>query len=457
MTSLRLPPVSETASGMPWPSTTRWCLLPGLARSTGLGPLLGPAERPGRDWSRSPPGTSRSAWPPAASRAGARGAGPRRPPGSRLRAAASRSYPSRNPVPAGGTPTGYRYAARRGSRTGPAGPAPEAGPASASAPEPAATARSATTVRPRRSTDETPSCPRNRPTSIQADSHTSGTSVSTSKSVPGPAARPIPGAGPGRALPQDRAACSGAELEIYPVGTLPLTNLLTRQDTVVGNPGAPCPRIAPRHRRRPRRPAPRRPRYLREPPRPGPRRQPARPAPGALPAQETINGRGTAEGPGPAAMADAYALRVRRAAGRPESDTPTSPTAPPGRCPVRPRCCCGQPKSRVPGGGVEVGRRAALPPCCCADSQRSISSFFQPLTGGHATPHSASWARVHAPLPVRAASISSGDGSTGMWDQRMTGATVTRPRKSRPGPEFLSVRFRCPGLSGGGSRLPRCR
>ncbi len=46
VTSLRLPPVRETASGMPWPSTMRWCLLPGRARSTGLGPLSGPVERP---------------------------------------------------------------------------------------------------------------------------------------------------------------------------------------------------------------------------------------------------------------------------------------------------------------------------------------------------------------------------------------------------------------------------
>lgn len=42
VTSLRLPPVSDTASGMPYPSTMRWCLLPGRARPTVLGPLLGP-------------------------------------------------------------------------------------------------------------------------------------------------------------------------------------------------------------------------------------------------------------------------------------------------------------------------------------------------------------------------------------------------------------------------------
>lgn len=46
--SLRLPPVSDTASGMPCPSTRTWCLLPGRARSTGLGPLLG--RRAARTW-----------------------------------------------------------------------------------------------------------------------------------------------------------------------------------------------------------------------------------------------------------------------------------------------------------------------------------------------------------------------------------------------------------------------
>ncbi|GAA5705417.1 hypothetical protein [Streptomyces avermitilis] len=36
MTSLRFPPVSDTASGMPWPSVRTWCLPPGRARPTGL-------------------------------------------------------------------------------------------------------------------------------------------------------------------------------------------------------------------------------------------------------------------------------------------------------------------------------------------------------------------------------------------------------------------------------------
>ena len=41
VTSLRLPPVSDTASDMPWPSVKTWCFEPVRARSTGLGPLLG--------------------------------------------------------------------------------------------------------------------------------------------------------------------------------------------------------------------------------------------------------------------------------------------------------------------------------------------------------------------------------------------------------------------------------
>jgi hypothetical protein len=60
--SFRFPPVRETASGMPCASVIRWCFEPGLARSTGLGPVWaalhrahvravnhrpGPVQRPG--------------------------------------------------------------------------------------------------------------------------------------------------------------------------------------------------------------------------------------------------------------------------------------------------------------------------------------------------------------------------------------------------------------------------
>lgn len=42
VTSLRLPPVRITASGVPWPSVIRWCFDPDRARSTGLGPVWSP-------------------------------------------------------------------------------------------------------------------------------------------------------------------------------------------------------------------------------------------------------------------------------------------------------------------------------------------------------------------------------------------------------------------------------
>ena len=40
--SLTLAAVTEEASGMPLASVITWCLLPGLARSTGLGPVSSP-------------------------------------------------------------------------------------------------------------------------------------------------------------------------------------------------------------------------------------------------------------------------------------------------------------------------------------------------------------------------------------------------------------------------------
>lgn len=45
VTSLRCPPVSVIASGVPCVSVIRWCLEPGLRRSTGLGPGWSPCER----------------------------------------------------------------------------------------------------------------------------------------------------------------------------------------------------------------------------------------------------------------------------------------------------------------------------------------------------------------------------------------------------------------------------
>ena len=58
MMSLRLPPVSEQASGVPRPQAIRWCLEPLLERSTGLGPVLVPPRQPARASCRSLPATS---------------------------------------------------------------------------------------------------------------------------------------------------------------------------------------------------------------------------------------------------------------------------------------------------------------------------------------------------------------------------------------------------------------
>ncbi len=58
--SLRFPPVSDTASGMPCSSTVGWCLPPGRARSTGPGLLLGPGGRPARARSNGPASSARS-------------------------------------------------------------------------------------------------------------------------------------------------------------------------------------------------------------------------------------------------------------------------------------------------------------------------------------------------------------------------------------------------------------
>jgi hypothetical protein len=121
VTSLRLPPVSETASGMPCASVITWCFEPGRARSTGLGPVLGRPSSPGCASRRSPPWTSpkrpRRAARPAAIRAAAARYRPRASPA----AAASRSSPSRSPAPAAGTPTESPCTGRTRCRTGPSG------------------------------------------------------------------------------------------------------------------------------------------------------------------------------------------------------------------------------------------------------------------------------------------------------------------------------------------------
>ena len=58
--SLRLPPVSVQASGIPFASTRRWCLEPGRPRSTGLGPVAEPPFSPAPGSNPRPRATTRS-------------------------------------------------------------------------------------------------------------------------------------------------------------------------------------------------------------------------------------------------------------------------------------------------------------------------------------------------------------------------------------------------------------
>ena len=102
----------DTASGIPCPSVITWCFEPGLARSTGLGPVLGCPSPPARASCQSPPWTSpaprpRSARPAAAHEAAAT---PRHH--ASPAAAASTSSPTRTPAPAAGTPMGSPYTVR---------------------------------------------------------------------------------------------------------------------------------------------------------------------------------------------------------------------------------------------------------------------------------------------------------------------------------------------------------
>ena len=80
VTSLRLPPVSVHASGMPPPSTSRWCLLPARPRSTGLGPVLAPHFSLAGDWSLRSPAPTRAGRRRAARRAATRATCPKHRP-----------------------------------------------------------------------------------------------------------------------------------------------------------------------------------------------------------------------------------------------------------------------------------------------------------------------------------------------------------------------------------------
>ena len=86
--------------------------------------------------------------------------------------------------------------------------------------------------------------------------------------------------------------------------------------------------------------------------------------------------------------------------------------------PVRARCRQVQPKSSDSCSDADGAGRGGGAPSWCAAFQRSVSSSFQPLGGGHETPQAASWSRFQPPAGVRAASISSGDSSSGIGGER---------------------------------------
>jgi hypothetical protein len=146
--SLRLPPVSETASGVPRPQAIKWCFEPLLERSTGLGPVLAPPKRPHtRAVDRGPrpvdpirlvePRQQQLVQPlphlPLATRA----------------SGANRSSPNRNPSPAAGTPTGSPSATRTRSPSTPSARRAASAPETDAAAAPLeSTARSTPTAHP---------------------------------------------------------------------------------------------------------------------------------------------------------------------------------------------------------------------------------------------------------------------------------------------------------------------
>ena len=117
VTSLRLPPVSVTASGMALPSVSRWCLLPGRARSTGLGPIASSPLWPGHVRRRPRPASSRSGVRRAA-RPATHAAGPRRRLGSSPATCASTSSLTRSRTAGEGRPRRSRSTAKTGCRSG---------------------------------------------------------------------------------------------------------------------------------------------------------------------------------------------------------------------------------------------------------------------------------------------------------------------------------------------------
>ena len=170
MTSLRLPPVSDTASGVPWPSVSTWCFEPVGARSTGLGPVFGPPLS-ARTWELSITARDQSSFPAACNSASSTWCSRSRTrPHATRPACASKSCPTRSPVPWAGTPTASRCAARTRSRTAPSGhPTAYARDSGYAAPPSATAARSApTSYRPRSTEDPHPSS--RRSSNLAADS-----------------------------------------------------------------------------------------------------------------------------------------------------------------------------------------------------------------------------------------------------------------------------------------------
>jgi len=98
------------ASGSPWESQIRWHLLPGLARSVGLGPVCRPQKQHELNNCPRPPVTNQSARSGPASPATRSGTFPRCPPLANHVIDASRSSPNRTAVPAEASPTVSRCA-----------------------------------------------------------------------------------------------------------------------------------------------------------------------------------------------------------------------------------------------------------------------------------------------------------------------------------------------------------
>jgi hypothetical protein len=106
--SCALEPEIVTASGVPWRSTTRWRLVPGLPRSVGSLPVASPPREPARSRRRGRPAPSRYTRRPRGA-GGACGAAVSTPPPAASRAGvASTSSRCRRPSLAGASPRGGR-------------------------------------------------------------------------------------------------------------------------------------------------------------------------------------------------------------------------------------------------------------------------------------------------------------------------------------------------------------